>query len=136
MNTWSVPCSTPAGPWLTGLDVTPAADRYSLAAAWTDDDELTGDPHSEISLIYYPNRQGLEDRVYRLNTGRSAASTPEARTCHTVNNIELIERRGDKVDVRYNWHTLSHRMQETSQFFGTTFCTIDLSAAGPCIDRK
>lgn len=104
--------------------------------AWTDDDELTGDPHSEISLIYYPNRQGLEDRVYRLNTGRSAASTPEARTCHSVNNIELIERRGDKVDVRYNWHTLSHRMQETSQFFGTTFCTIDLSAAGPCIDRK
>lgn len=43
--------------------------------AWTDDDELTSDPHTEISLIYYANRKGLEDRVYRLNTERSTAST-------------------------------------------------------------
>ena len=56
--------------------------------AWTDDDELTGDPHSEISLIYYPNRQGLEDRVYRLNTGRSAASTPDAKALSKMDEAE------------------------------------------------
>ncbi|MFE1635567.1 aromatic-ring-hydroxylating dioxygenase subunit beta, partial [Acinetobacter baumannii] len=28
--------------------------------AWDDDDRLTEDPQSEISLIYYPDRQGLE----------------------------------------------------------------------------
>ncbi len=28
---------------------------------WDDDDRLTEDPQSEISLIYYPDRQGLED---------------------------------------------------------------------------
>lgn len=113
-----------------------SSDAEFWMPAWTDDDELTDDPQSEISLIYYPNRQGLEDRIYRLNTGRSAASTPEARTCHSINNIELIERRGAAVDVRYNWHTLSHRMQETSQFFGTTLCTIDLSGPAPLICRK
>lgn len=104
--------------------------------AWTDDDGLTEDPQSEISLIYYPNRQGLEDRVYRLNTGRSAASSPEPRTSHSVANVEIVERRGNQVDIRYNWHTLSHRMQQTSQFFGTSFCTIDISGPAPRIGRK
>ena len=36
--------------------------------AWDDFDKLTEDPQSEISLIYYPDRQGLEDRVFRIKT--------------------------------------------------------------------
>ena len=58
--------------------------------AWDDDDQLTGDPHSEISLIYYPNREGLEDRVYRIKTERSGASMPEPRTTHQVSNLEIL----------------------------------------------
>lgn len=104
--------------------------------AWTDDDELTTDPHREISLIYYPNRKGLEDRVYRLNTGRSAASSPEPRTVHTINNVESLAVRDDAIDIRYNWHTLSHRMQQTAQFFGTCFCTISTVDHTPRISRK
>lgn len=101
-----------------------AADAEYWMPAWTDDDELTRDPHSEISLIYYANRQGLEDRVYRLKTERSSASTPEARTSHTISNVEILDTHEDRVDVRYNWHTLSHRMRQTSQFFGTAHCTL------------
>ncbi|MGE4430187.1 MAG: benzoate 1,2-dioxygenase small subunit [Sphingobium sp.] len=104
--------------------------------AWTDDDELTTDPHSQISLIYYANRKGLEDRVYRLKTERSSASTPEARTCHAVNNVEILARREGQVDLRYNWHTLSHRYQQTAQFFGTTFLTLDVSGDAPKILKK
>ena len=104
--------------------------------AWTDDDELTSDPHTEISLIYYANRQGLEDRVYRLNTERSSASTPEPRTSHFIANVEVIEAREDTVDLRYNWHTMSHRYQQTAQFFGTTFLTIDTSGETPKILKK
>ncbi|MBN0653703.1 hypothetical protein JTM24_33900, partial [Pseudomonas aeruginosa] len=44
----------------------------------------------EISLIYYPNREGLEDRVYRIKTERSGASTPEPRTTHIISNVELM----------------------------------------------
>lgn len=44
--------------------------------AWDDDDRLTEDPQSEISLIYYPDRQGLEDRVFRIKTERSSATMP------------------------------------------------------------
>ncbi len=58
--------------------------------AWGDDDQLTRDPQKEISLIYYPNREGLEDRVYRIKTERSGASTPEPRTTHIISNVELL----------------------------------------------
>jgi len=104
--------------------------------AWTDDDDLTTDPHSQISLIYYANRKGLEDRVYRLNTERSTASTPEARTAHFIANVEVLDRREGAIDLRYNWHTLSHRYQKTQQFFGTTFLTLDTSGPAPLIARK
>ena len=104
--------------------------------AWTDDDALTTDPHSQISLIYYGNRKGLEDRVYRLKTERSSASTPEARTSHFIANVEVLETRPDAVDLRYNWHTMSHRYQQTAQFFGTTFVTLDTTGDAPRILKK
>lgn len=104
--------------------------------AWTDDDALTTDPHSEISLIYYGNRKGLEDRVYRLKTERSSASTPEARTSHFLSNIEVLETADDAIELRYNWHTLSHRYQKTQQFFGTNFVTLDVSGPAPKILKK
>jgi benzoate/toluate 1,2-dioxygenase beta subunit len=39
--------------------------------AWDVDDRLTEDPQNEISLIYYDNRGGIEDRVFRIKTDRS-----------------------------------------------------------------
>ena len=104
--------------------------------AWDDDDQLTRDPHSEISLIYYPNREGLEDRVYRIKTERSGASTPEPRTTHQVTNLEVLSQEGDTVALRFNWHTLSHRYKKTDSFFGTSFYTLDVSSERPLITRK
>lgn len=104
--------------------------------AWDDDDQLTRDPHSEISLIYYPNRGGLEDRVYRIKTERSGASTPEPRTTHQVTNLEVLSQEGDTVALRFNWHTLSHRYKKTDSFFGTSFYTLDVSSERPLITRK
>jgi len=113
-----------------------AQDVEYWMPAWTDDDELTRDPHSEISLIYYANRQGLEDRVYRLKTERSSASTPEARTSHAISNVEILAERAGQVDLRYNWHTLSHRMKQTNQFFGTAYCTLDIGSDAIRILKK
>ena len=39
---------------------------------WDDADQLTEDPQREISLIWYGNRGGLEDRVFRIRTERPA----------------------------------------------------------------
>ncbi|WP_425475116.1 aromatic-ring-hydroxylating dioxygenase subunit beta [Brenneria uluponensis] len=104
--------------------------------AWADDDQLTRDPRSEISLIYYPNRDGLEDRVYRIKTERSAASMPEPRTTHQISNIELLETASEYVETRYNWVTFSHRYHKTDLFFGMTRCHIDLSTEQPQILSK
>jgi benzoate/toluate 1,2-dioxygenase beta subunit len=104
--------------------------------SWDDDGELTRDPQREISLIYYPNRGGLEDRVFRIKTERSSASTPEPRTGHNLHNIEIVSQQGEQVEVRYNWQTLSYRYNATDSYFGTTQVTLDLTSGQPLIKRK
>lgn len=104
--------------------------------AWDDDDQLVDDPQQHVSLIYYPNRDGLEDRVFRIKTERSSASMPEPRTSHFIANIEVMERQGDALDVRFNWHTLAHRYKQTMSFFGTSFYTIDGAGGQPRITAK
>ena len=46
---------------------------------WLDEDSITSDPQREMSLIYYANRTGLEDRVFRIRTEQSLASSPMPR---------------------------------------------------------
>jgi 3-phenylpropionate/cinnamic acid dioxygenase small subunit len=86
--------------------------------AWDGDNELTDDPQTQISLIYYGSRQGLEDRVYRLRTGQSSASNPMPRTCHIVSNIIGRAAEGGGFIVEASWHCLSHRLGQTTQYFG------------------
>jgi benzoate/toluate 1,2-dioxygenase subunit beta len=104
---------------------------------WDDNDLLTEDPQTEMSLIYYENKGGLEDRVFRIRTERSSAtSIPEPRTSHNISNVEVIERRGDLVDVRFNWHTMYFRYKTVDPYYGTSFCTLDFSGRTPLIRRK
>jgi benzoate/toluate 1,2-dioxygenase subunit beta len=111
-------------------------DAVFWMPAWDDDDQLTRDPQREISLIYYPSREGLEDRVYRIKTERSGASTPEPRTTHQITNLEVLEQTSDRVELRFNWHTLSHRYKQTDGYFGTSFYTLDVSGGAPLIEKK
>ncbi|OYO03530.1 benzoate 1,2-dioxygenase small subunit [Enemella evansiae] len=105
--------------------------------SWDDNGELTQDPATEMSLIYYPNKGGLEDRVFRIRTERSSAtSIPEPRTSHNISNVEVIERRGNLVDIRFNWHTMYFRYNTMDPYYGTSFYTIDLGGQTPLIRRK
>ena len=67
-----------------------ASDASFWMPAWDDRDELTQDPQREISLIWYGNRGGLEDRVFRIKTERSSATMPDTRTSHNISNIEVL----------------------------------------------
>lgn len=118
--------------WLTCY----APDVTYWMPAWDDDDQLTEDPHTQISLIYYPNRDGLEDRIFRIKTERSGASTPEPRTSHNVTNVEILAQRGPEIDLRYNFHTLNHRYKVTDHFFGTIFATLRATDSGLVISAK
>lgn len=93
-------------------------------------------PVSEISLIYYPDRQGLEDRVFRIKTERSSATMPDTRTSHNIANVEVLDRDGDKVTVRFNWNTLSFRYKTNYSYFGMSRYVIDFSGDQPKILSK
>jgi benzoate/toluate 1,2-dioxygenase beta subunit len=105
--------------------------------AWDDNGKTTEDPQAEISLIYYSNRGGLEDRVFRIRTDRSSStSLPEPRTGHNITNVEILERRGTEIDLRHNWFSLYFRYNTTDTYFGTTFITLDVSGDQPVIKKK
>src|SRR5262245_3002993 len=113
-----------------------ADDVEFYMPSWDDDDKLTTDPHNEVSLIYYPSRQGLEDRVFRIQTDRSSATTPDTRTGHSIHNIEVLSRDGERIEVTFNWATHSFRYDIVDLYFGTSKYTIDTSSGKPLIKRK
>jgi benzoate/toluate 1,2-dioxygenase beta subunit len=105
--------------------------------SWDDDDKLTEDPQTEISLIWYGNKGGLEDRVFRIRTERSSAtSLPEPRTSHNISNVEILRQDEGTVELRFNWVTFNYRYKTTDLYFGTSFYTLDVSGAQPLILRK
>jgi benzoate/toluate 1,2-dioxygenase beta subunit len=105
--------------------------------AWDDSGELVNDPHGEISLIYYANRNGIEDRVFRIKTERSSAtSLPEARTSHNISNIEILGQEPGSCTVRFNWVTFSFKYKTTDSYFGTSYYTLDTSGETPLIANK
>ena len=105
--------------------------------AWDDDDKLVSNPQTEISLIWYGHKGGLEDRVFRIRTERSSAtSLPEPRTSHNISNVEIVSQSEGECQVRFNWVTFSYRYKTVDTYFGTSFYTLDTSGAQPLIKRK
>jgi hypothetical protein len=71
-------------------------DAQFWMPSWDDDDQLVTDPQREISLIYYPTRQGLEDRVFRIKTERSSATMPD--TPHQPQHRQRRSRRCEQLE--------------------------------------
>ncbi|MDP9517828.1 benzoate 1,2-dioxygenase small subunit [Pseudomonas protegens] len=113
-----------------------APDATFWMPSWDDRDQLTEDPQREISLIWYGNRSGLEDRVFRIKTERSSASIPDTRTSHNLSNIELLEQGDGLCKLRFNWHTLSFRYKTVDSYFGCSFYTLDVRGENPLILAK
>jgi benzoate/toluate 1,2-dioxygenase beta subunit len=121
--------------WDEWLECYAPSARFWMPS-WDDDDQLITDPEREISLIFYSNRQGLEDRIFRIKTERSSATMPDTRTSHNISNVEVVSREGDTVTVRFNWHTLSHRYKTDFSYFGMSRYIIDYSGEKPRILDK
>jgi len=103
---------------------TPDAEYW--VPAWDTDGSLVSDPSKHVSLIYYKNRGGLEDRIYRLRTGRSAAGMPFPRTSHQFQIIEMtVSDTGGELYVRTNWVVHSVAEHEVRQYFGTAHYTLE-----------
>ena len=114
-----------------------APDVEFWMPAWDDDDQLVSDPQTEVSLIYYSHKGGLEDRVFRIRTDRSSAtSLPVPRTSHNISNVEILEQDGCACRLRFNWFTLNYRYKIVDTYFGVSFYTLDTAGAQPLIKNK
>jgi benzoate/toluate 1,2-dioxygenase beta subunit len=78
---------------------------------WVPAAEQPGDPRREVA-IYFDDRRRLEDRIFRLRTGKAWSQVPPSRTVRMVSNVEVF-RAGEKRMVRSNLLLNEFRAGET-----------------------
>ncbi len=106
--------------WDEWLDLF-ARDCEFWVPAWTAEGNLTANPQTELSFMYFAGRGGLEDRIVRIRSGRSPAALPLPRTTHMVGNILALEKpQQQRVRLRSSWtcHAFFPLMEVTHTFFG------------------
>lgn len=115
-----------------------ADDCVYWVPAWDSEHELTKDPERELSLIYYASRAGLEDRVWRIRSGKSVASMPLPRTAHMISNVELVSASSTGIELRSTWttHVYVTKRKEHRMFFGLCEHTLRRIGDDLAIERK
>ena len=56
---------------------------------WVPGAQQAGDPRREVT-VYFDDRRRLEDRIYRLGTGKAWSQVPASRTVRCVSNVEAF----------------------------------------------
>jgi benzoate/toluate 1,2-dioxygenase subunit beta len=103
---------------------------------WKSEYDLTDDPVSQVSLIYYAGRSGLEDRVYRIRTERSLASTPLPRTSHVLTVTDVRQEDDGSICVQSSWATFSCKQDQSHHFFGNQTHILKQTPAGLRIAKR
>jgi 3-phenylpropionate/cinnamic acid dioxygenase small subunit len=63
------------------------------------------------------NRQFLEERVRKLDTGFSWAEDPPSRTRHVVSNVRIVEQTGSELKIRCNFMLYRSRLANTEDLW-------------------
>lgn len=79
-----------------------AEDAIFWAPTWANEEETTNDPETQLNLIYFSNRGGLEDRIFRIESRDSYASLPLDRTVHVIGNVLIENIDGDEITAFAN----------------------------------
>ncbi|MFG0753854.1 anthranilate 1,2-dioxygenase small subunit [Pseudomonas sp. TYF_14] len=109
--------------WDAYIDLFTEDSEFHLPQ-WDSEHVYTTDPKKGMSLIYYSNRGGLEDRVFRIRTGKAASTIPMPRTAHMISNVRITSEATDQLQVNLNWQTLYHRLGVAESFFGRATYTL------------
>lgn len=103
--------------WDAYLELYDEDSEYHIPQ-WIDDHHYVTDPNQGLSYIYYADRSGLEDRVFRIRTGKAASATPLPRTLHSINNIQVTELDSGLIEAQVAWQTLYNRQGLQGCFYG------------------
>jgi benzoate/toluate 1,2-dioxygenase beta subunit len=79
-----------------------AEDAVYWVPSWVDEEYTVTDPETQLNLMYFRNRGGIEDRVFRIESRDSYASLPLDRTVHIVSNILVAGVDGDEISATAN----------------------------------
>ena len=93
------------------------ADCTYWLPAWRTEGDLVEDPKTELSLIYYNSRVGLEGRVFRIRTNRAASAQVLPRTTHMLNPIHVV-RTETGLALRTHWTVHSVYEARVATYFG------------------
>jgi 3-phenylpropionate/cinnamic acid dioxygenase small subunit len=116
-----------------------AKDCEFWVPTWTAEGHLTTNAQTELSLMYFAGRGGLEDRIVRIRSGRSPAALPLPRTTHIVSNILPLEPpQARHLRLRSSWacHAYFPLMDTNHTFFGRAEYELALRDEGWVIVKK
>ncbi|MDB5784440.1 aromatic-ring-hydroxylating dioxygenase subunit beta [Caballeronia mineralivorans] len=111
------------------------ADCEYWIPSWRSDGQLVTDPHTELSLIYYPNRVGLEGRVFRIRTGKASSAAPSPRTAHVSQLVDLSVE-DSLLRARTNWTVSSVAENRVTTHFGYSLYVLEARDATLAIKSK
>ena len=111
-------------------------DAVFWMPSWKSESEAASDPDLELNLIYLKGRAGLEDRVFRIDSGDSFASVPLDRTTHVVSNIVVTAEHESGLEAAASWIVHAYGLRGTSTRSGRYDYRLRRSAQGWRIARK
>jgi len=114
-------------------------DCIFWAPAWKTDTELTNDYIREISIFYFKSRSGLEDRVWRIESGEAPSLNPLPRTTHSFTSSVLEEGANEDamtLHSAWNCHVFFLRNRTQHVFFGRRTDDLVATPEGWRIQRK
>lgn len=88
------------------------------ALYWVPSNDDDADPSRQISIIY-DNRNRLEDRVARLNSGAAWSQDPASRLSRVVSNIEINQSEEGGVIVHSKFNLTELRREEITTHAGS-----------------
>jgi benzoate/toluate 1,2-dioxygenase beta subunit len=90
----------------------------------------------EIVKVGHPARWAVVPSKLLNSSNGSSASTPEPRTSDNISNVEILSQSDSKVELRFNWLTLSYRYKIIDSYFGVSFYTLETTGEHPLIKAK
>lgn len=103
--------------WDAYLELYDEDSEYHIPQ-WINDHEYVTDPNQGLSYIYYENRAGLEDRVFRIRTGKAASAHPLPRLLHAIHNVRVKTLEDGFIEVKAGWTTHVNRQGIQGCFYG------------------
>ncbi|WP_338603120.1 aromatic-ring-hydroxylating dioxygenase subunit beta [Sulfolobus tengchongensis] len=92
--------------WLALFD----NDSYYWIPAWENEENITTDPNTDVSILYLPSKKDIETYVKRIVSGKAPAYNPHPRTVRMISNVVGTFDEIEKIwKIKYNWTIYIYR---------------------------